>query len=202
MKLILAALVMATVTACSSAKNDESLPRVIHSSMPVGYKAACFMPSDFNGDGLKDFVVIATSTKENGDQSSLRDDSPKRWVLVYFGRQDINGLKYDLAGQNDTLALPADGGGFAAPCDPAFDQGDGLAAKGAYFTVENQVACGAHCTDYITFKYSHIAKAMVFDNAIFESSGFNVKTGEFGVTNRWVKKAGSKVVLFKDYKSF
>jgi hypothetical protein len=202
MKLVLTVLTMAAVAACSYAKDDESLPTVIQSSMPVGYKAASFVPSDFNGDGLNDFVVIATSVKEITDQSSLRDNSPKRWVLVYFGKVDGNELKYELVGQNDTVAFPANGGGLAGPCDPVFDQGDGLAAKGAYFTVENQVACGAHWTNYITFKYSSIAKTMVFENEIFESSGFDDKTGEFGVIKRSVKKAESKAILFKDYKTF
>ena len=144
MKLILAVLALATVTACSPAKDGDSLPKVILSAMPVGYKAASFMSNDFNGDGINDFVVIATSIKENADQSSLRDVSPKRWVLVYFGKDDSTELKYDLVGQNDTVALPANGGGLAGPCDPVFDHGGGLAAKGPYFTVENQVACGAH----------------------------------------------------------
>jgi hypothetical protein len=100
------------------------------------------------------------------------------------------------------VALPANGAGAAAPCDPLFDEGDGLTVKDVYFTVENQVACGAHWSDFITFKYSPSVKAMVFYNRISESSGLIDKTGALGAISKKVEKAGTKVLLLQDYKAF
>jgi hypothetical protein len=40
MKLMFTALIMAAVTACTPAKDDDALPKVIQSAIPVGYKAA------------------------------------------------------------------------------------------------------------------------------------------------------------------
>ncbi len=54
-------------------------------------------------------------------------------------------------------------------CDPFLDSGEGIAIKGGFFTVENGVACGAHWTDYITFKYSETLKTWIFHKRIYEN---------------------------------
>ena len=203
MKLITLFLALSILTGCSETNSSvDALPETLAKRIPKGYQSAAFRSMDFNGDGVKDFVVIATSMKEKESTALTGQDSPKRLVLVYFGTRAANELSYQLVAQNDSVALPANGGGMAAPCDPLFDQGDGLAVKDAYFTVENQVACGAHWSDFITFKYSASAKGMVFHNRILESSGLSDKTGEFGVTQRKVEKAGTKAVLLQDYKAY
>jgi hypothetical protein len=72
-----------------------------------------------------------------------------------------------LSARNDTVVLRVNEGG---QCDPFEDGYDGLAVKGRYFTVRNGVACGAHWTDFITFRYDAGHRAWLFDSEIFTSS--------------------------------
>lgn len=76
------------------------------------------------------------------------------------------------AARNDKVIAPADGAGLAGNgCDP-FEE-HRVVKKGVYFTIENGVACGAHWTDYITFRFEPRAGAFVFDNERFASWKMN-----------------------------
>jgi hypothetical protein len=203
MRWVAISLIVGGFCGCSSALGpDDKLPKTLTSRIPLGYHVASYRSSDFNGDGSKDFVLIAVSHLEKEESSLSSDEPPKRLVMVYFAKRSGNDVGFELVAQNESVALPANGGGASAPCDPLFDEGDGLAVKDVYFTVENQVACGAHWTDFITFKYSPNVNAMVFYSRISETSGLIDKTGEFGVIHRNVEKAGAKVLLLQDYRAF
>jgi hypothetical protein len=203
MRWVALSLIVGSFFGCSSAADpDTGLPKALTSLIPCGYQVASFRSTDFNGDGLEDFVVIAVSNKEKEARALLSNESPRRLVFVYFKKHSGTDFDFELVAQNDTVALPANGGGAAAPCDPLFDEGDGLTVKGVYFTVENQVSCGAHWTDFITFKYSASIKTMVFYNRTSEVSGPIDKTGDFGVISRKVEKEGAAVQLLQNYRAF
>ncbi|UIE45240.1 hypothetical protein KOJCDNHJ_03208 [Xanthomonas citri pv. punicae] len=48
------------------------------------------------------------------------------------------------------------------------DSDQGLVAKGAYFTVQDGVACGQHRTDCITFRYDRHRGAVVFHKRVID----------------------------------
>lgn len=50
-------------------------------------------------------------------------------------------------------------------CDP-FDPQQGLVLQGAYVTVQNEVACGSHWSDYITFRFDRARGQLLFDSEI------------------------------------
>lgn len=56
-------------------------------------------------------------------------------------------------------------------CDPF--EGRTIAVKGAYFTVENGIACGSHWTDYVTFRFDARSNGFVFDNWRVETWSMN-----------------------------
>ncbi len=88
--------------------------------------------------------------------------SPRPFLIFEEGAKGA----YKVAARNDTVVLRADEGG---QCDP-FDDGDnGIAVKGSYFTVQNDVACGAHWTDFVTFRYDTGRRAWVFHSEIFDA---------------------------------
>ncbi len=45
--------------------------------------------------------------------------------------------------------------------------------KGAYVTVQNEVACGNHRSDYITFRYDRTRDQLLFDSEIYHGWKFN-----------------------------
>ncbi|MGZ5201903.1 MAG: hypothetical protein ACXWC4_19260 [Telluria sp.] len=75
-------------------------------------------------------------------------------------------------GENEEVAFAAD---QAFQCDPLLDTG-GIATKGAHFTVENDVACGEHWSDFITFKYDKKRRLFFFHKRIVEVWEFNTST--------------------------
>lgn len=82
--------------------------------------------------------------------------------------------------------------------------GDGITVKGSYFTVENEVACGAHWTNYITFKYSEPLKNVVFHKRIYENWVMNTSqkpnAEALVLGNRKVTTSEPNApVLLKDY---
>ncbi|ASN00939.1 hypothetical protein APY30_13070 [Xanthomonas citri pv. malvacearum] len=67
--------------------------------------------------------------------------------------------------RNTRVIFKADEGG---QCDPFLDSDQGLVAKGAYFTVQDGVACGQHRTDCITFRYDRHRGAVVFHKRVID----------------------------------
>jgi hypothetical protein len=173
----------------------ETLPASIAQKMPNGYAVWVFASSDFNNDKMVDYVVVAH--KENEEE--MKDDAPRRPLLVFL--QNQNGT-FTLAARNDWVVMAVDEGG---QCDPFEDGMDGLAVKGAYFTVQNSVACGQHWTDFMTFKYSAEQRNFVFHKRISESWEMNNSTDPNADAlvpgPRQVKSADKKhPVLLQDYK--
>lgn len=108
--------------------------------------------------GRRSILVVVHRRNDSADTPSPRP-------LLIFEEQATR--KYRLAARNETVVLRANEGG---QCDP-FDFGDdGLAVKGRYFTVQNVVACGAHWTDFITFRYDAERRDWLFDSEILTSS--------------------------------
>jgi len=105
-------------------------------------------------------------------QAEAAPDAGHRFYLVAIGRarsklrsllifrRDARG-GYVAAGRNDAVVLGADDGGYNG-CDPF--EGGRIAVSGAYFTVENAVACGDHWTDYVTFRFNFRIDGYVFAN--------------------------------------
>lgn len=110
------------------------------------------------GGGRQSLLVVAHRPDDSTDKPSLRP-------LLIFEEQASG--QYRLSARNDAVVLRANEGG---QCDPFEDGYDGLAVKGRYFTVQNAVACGAHWTDFITFRYDATRQAWFFDSEIFTSS--------------------------------
>jgi hypothetical protein len=159
---------IATLVALATPTQSQTtaLPRDIARLLPAGYAVMTFRPSDFNSDGKVDYVVVV-SNKNEDKLLAQGDPAPKRSLLVFM--QGNNG-KFSLDERNDDVVFAADEGG---QCDPFIDGEEGLAVKGAFFTVQNAVACGDHWTDFITFRYSSEHRHFIFHTRILESMRFN-----------------------------
>lgn len=144
----------------------ETLPANIVKQIPNGYTVWVFASSDFNNDKMADYVVVAHMKNEE----KMMENAPRRPLLVFLQNKDGT---FTLTARNDFVVMAEDEGG---QCDPFEDGMDGLAVKGAYFTVQNSVACGEHWTDFLTFKYSAEQQNFVFHKRIFESWIMNNST--------------------------
>jgi hypothetical protein len=177
---------------------DVTLPQGVIEQLPKGYSVMTFQSGDINSDKLTDYIVVVH--KENEAAISRHaGTAPRRPLLVFFQTSDKT---FFLAGRNDLVVFAVDEGG---QCDPFLDSGNGITIKGTYFTIENEVACGAHWTDYITFKYSEVQRNLIFHKRIRENWTLNMsqdpKADALVLESRKVT-AGRKdaPILLKDYK--
>ena len=111
------------------------------------------------------FYLVAMASK---DESKLPS---KPWLnrsLWIFERQPANRFKF--AARNDDVILRPFHGGIYG-CDPF--EARTITVKGAYFTVENGIACSAHWTDFVTFRFDGKSNGFVFDNWRTESWSMN-----------------------------
>lgn len=146
-----------------------TLPPSITPLLPKGFVVFTFLAGDLNNDKKPDYLVVA----HNADEEQIAkqtETAPRRPLLVFIQNTDGS---YRLAARNDAVVYAINEGG---QCDPFMDGEDGLAIKGAYFTVQNGVACGQHWTDFITFKYSPTLNNWVFHKRIFENWIMNPST--------------------------
>lgn len=105
---------------------------------------------------VRDFYLVAMADKAESRFRSKPWISRSLWI---FEQRPTN--RYKFVGRNDNVILrPIDGG--IDQCDPF--EGRTIAVKGAYFTVENGIACGSHWTDYVTFRFDPKFNRFVFDN--------------------------------------
>ncbi|WP_098495898.1 hypothetical protein [Collimonas sp. PA-H2] len=121
-----------------------------------------FKSGELNDDKLEDFLVAIHKT----DEKTIADKTgkaPRRPLLLFV--QNTDGT-YTLARRNDHVIFAIDEGG---QCDPFEDGEEGLAIKNHYFTIQNSVACGAHWTDYITFRYEPKMQDWIFHKRVSES---------------------------------
>lgn len=188
-----------TVCMCNLAySGTPPLPKNIIDQLPKGYSLMAVQAGDLNNDKLTDYVVVVH--KDNEEEISRRTGKAHRRPLLVFTQRPDN--TFSLLARNDHVVYAIDEGG---QCDPFMDSGDGITIKGAYFTVENGVACGAHWSDYITFKYSESLKNLVFHKQIHENwvlnSSQDPSADALVLGNRKVTtNKQSAPVLLKDYK--
>jgi hypothetical protein len=142
---------------------SAALPPGLSRLLPTGYKVLADARMTAGG---RSFVIVALG---RADEAALKDSTsgaPARPLMIF----EAKGARYVLVARNDAVVLRADEGG---QCDPFLDGDATIATKGAYFTVENGVACGQHWSDYITFRYDGHAGGFVFDNERAESWHMN-----------------------------
>lgn len=139
----------------------ETLPAAIGRALPAGFEVQTFATSEI---GTRQFHIVALkSLAETADE----EEAPSRPLLI-FGRRGRG--PFVLLARNDHVILRRDAGG-ANGCDP-FEDGR-IAVKGAYFTVEQGIACGQHWTWFVTFRFERQRGQFVFDNLRSESWSLN-----------------------------
>lgn len=146
-----------------------NLPPSITPLLPKGFVVFTFLAGDLNNDKKPDYLVVVHKADEE-QIAQQTETAPRRPLLVFIQNTDGS---YRLAARNDAVVYAINEGG---QCDPFMDGEDGLAIKGAYFTVQNGVACGQHWTNFITFKYSPTLNNWVFHKRIFENWIMNPST--------------------------
>jgi len=152
----------------AGAVSAADLPNDIARHLPAGYAVLASTRATIDS-GHQFYVVALSSTREPRHSPQASDRAPARPLLVYERRPDGG---YRLAGRNDEVVMRADDAGLAGNgCDP-FEDGH-IVVKGPYLTVENEVACGAHWTDYVTFRFDPQLQGYAFDNWRFQSWKLN-----------------------------
>ena len=148
------------------AGRDDGLPDAIGRQLPAGYVVLETVRGRLTG-GVRDDYVVALARP--GDVPDNPVGSGPGDGAAAAGIRALRDGSYALAGRNDALVMRHDQGG---QCDP-FDPEQGLVMKGVFVTVQNEVACGAHWSDYITFRYDRARGALLFDSDIVHSLKFN-----------------------------
>jgi hypothetical protein len=157
---------LALLCFAAGAASAADLPNEITKQLPPGYGVLASTRASVDGGHL--FYIVALDAT-HGPKAS--DRAPARPLLIFERRPDG---RYGPAGRNDEVVLRADDAGLAGNgCDP-FEDGH-IVVKGPYITVENGVACGAHWTDYVTFRFDPQLKGYAFDNWRFQSWKLNPK---------------------------
>lgn len=161
----LRALAVALLLACASAATSAPLPAEILRQLPLGYQVISSANSSVRPARKFYFVALASRTVAKLVGTEAR--APARPLLIFEARKSG---RYALVARNDDVILKADGGGMNG-CDPFGDRD--IAVKGNYVTVEQGVACGAHWTDYVTFRFDPRSAGYIFDNWRTQSSSLN-----------------------------
>ena len=161
------AVALAFILVSSASASGAKLPRGIVRQIPPGYVALGSARAFVDRSHL--FYIVALASRTETARKRQLDRAPMRPLLI-FERRPNGG--FALAGRNNRVVLRADDGGIAANgCDP-FEERK-IASRGRYFTVESGVACGAHWTDYVTFRFDPVSKGYIFDNRRFQSWSMN-----------------------------
>ena len=119
-----------------------------------------------SGGKRDDYVVVLARPGDDPDSPVNGRTAPERPLLLFRAHPDGT---YVLTGRNDDMVMRHDQGG---QCDP-FDPEHGLVLKGDYVTVQNEVSCGAHWSDYVTFRYDRARSELLFDSEIYHGWKFN-----------------------------
>lgn len=159
-KLVAIGWIAAALGSASVCHAEVELPKGIQAQLPAGYEVMASAVGPQLGNGRQSFLVVAHHPVD-----TMANPSPR--PLLIFEAQEHGDLK--LTARNDAVVLRADQGGQCDPFDEDED-GDGLAVKGLYFTVQNAVACGAHWSDFVTFRYDGKAGTWVFQSEIVTTS--------------------------------
>ena len=194
--LIAAALLQASMTASA-----ETLPNAIASSIPSGYEVLLHKNGDLNNDGRTDYLIALHRANEL-DIARKTGTAPSRPFLLFI--QDADGMFMPVR-RNDHVILAADQGGQCDPFEEFGEDASGFAIKGTYFTVQHSVACGAHWTDNITFRYDAVLRDWVFHKRIAEgwvmNNGSDPSESALVPGHRQVTTSkGKPVILFEKYR--
>jgi hypothetical protein len=157
-----ALLVSATIVCAATSGSAQQLPSAIATGLSSGYRVMAVQRA--KPDAAHEFMVVALESLAERRRFS---PAPPRPLLIYRKQ----GVAYRLTARNDHIILRADEGG---QCDP-FEFGR-ITAKDRFITVSNSVACGAHWTDDITFRFDPASHWYVFDHRRTESWSFNSDT--------------------------
>ena len=164
-----AAFLAAALLARDAAATKVLIPADVAQRLPPNYDVLGSAIVEPGPPGLRFYVVALGRVHEPPPEAKGR--APARPLLILKRQAG----QVTLAGRNDQVVLRADDGG---QCDPFLDGGAEIAVKGGYFTVENGVACGAHWTDYVTFRFDRASGGFVFDNDRYESWAANSSQDE------------------------
>ncbi|RQZ07437.1 hypothetical protein DIE15_34050 [Burkholderia sp. Bp9031] len=146
---------------CCHAQAAPLLPPSIAAQLPAGYRPFVAQPGPPLGNGLHSLLVVVHRATDTREQPSPRP------LLVYEEQADHT---YRLAARNDGVVLRANDALQCDPFDPQDAADGGIAVKGRYFTVQNDVACGQHWSDYVTFRYDPRTQGWVFSSRIYTES--------------------------------
>jgi len=136
------------------------LPQGIARQLPPGYRAIASVSAAPAASRRFQFVALEA---RKGSARTAAGPSGPRPLLIF---EKLKSGRYVLRARNDGVIFRSDEGG-AGGCDPF--ESHGIAVRGRYITVEHDVACGAHWTDYVTFRFDLRSGDYVFDNLRFQS---------------------------------
>lgn len=176
----------------------DTLPRDILTQLPSGYDVLTYVSGDLNRDRLPDYL-IALHKKSEARFGERQGRAPRRPLMIFVQNSDG---RFRLAKRNDHVIYAINEGG---QCDPFLDGSEGMVIKGLYFTVQNGVACGAHWTDFITFRYVPKSDNWIFHNRIIESwrlnDGSDPDADALVLQNRSIEKGSGKTpIAFESYR--
>ncbi|SAJ63384.1 hypothetical protein [Burkholderia multivorans] len=150
-------LLLPLLAALSGPTLADDLPPAIAAQLPPGYEPMIVREGPALGNGLRSFLVVVHRAVDTRAQPSPRP------LLIYEERPDHG---YRLAARNDSVVLRANDAPQCDPFDPEDVADHWLAVKGRYFTVQNEVACGQHWSDYVTFRYDARTHGWLFANRV------------------------------------
>jgi hypothetical protein len=151
--------------ALSSMAFAREVPADIQQQIPSGWDV--ISRATVSVGPSRSFYLVAMADKA---EDKFRSKPYMHRSLWIFERTRAN--RYQFVARNDDVILrPFDAGIAGNGCDP-FEERT-IAVTGIYFTVENGIACGAHWTDYVTFRFDTRVNTFVFDNWRVETWSMN-----------------------------
>ncbi|MGN7982596.1 hypothetical protein [Burkholderia sp. 22313] len=146
---------------CCHAQAAAPLPPSVAAQLPAGYRPFVAQPGPALADGRHSLLVVVHRATDTREQPSPRP------LLIYEEQADHT---YRLAARNDSVVMRAHDALQCDPFDPESAADGGIAVKGHYFTVQNDVACGQHWSDYVTFHYDPRTHRWLFSSDIYTES--------------------------------
>ena len=174
---------------CCHAQAAPPLPPSIAAQLPAGYQPFVAQPGPALGNGRRSLLVVVHRATDTREQPSPRP------LLIY---EELADHTYRLAARNDDVVLRANDALQCDPFDPESAAEGGIAVKGRYFTVQNDVACGQHWSDYVTFHYDPHTHGWVFSSQIHIES-FPVDPGKPDIVSV-VRADARKPVSFSQWR--
>lgn len=159
------AMIFGGLLALSSVAPSREVPAEIQKQIPSAWDV--ISSGTVSVGPSRSFYLVAMADKA---EDKFRSKPWMRRSLWIFERRRAD--RYEFVARNDEVILrPFDAGIAGNGCDPF--EARTIAVTGIYFTVENGIACGAHWTDYVTFRFDARANGFVFDNWRVETWSMN-----------------------------